>query len=105
VELPDVRDREEIKRVRGKRRPLPSYKKDSDEVYDLGPYEEAENHSHHRILDCSGSIVVCPKTEHAYLHIVKVPNKRALNCRGCGAKLSGATGHGWGKPSESEIEE
>jgi len=105
MELLDVRDYREIRRVREEKESLPSLEKDSDKVYDLGHYEEAENHSHHRILDCEGSIVVCPEIEHAYLHIVKVPNKYTLICRGCEAKLTGATGRGWEIPSESEIEE
>lgn len=100
MELPDVHNQREIKRVRKKKEPLSDYERDSDEVYDLGSYEEAENHSHHRILDCEGSIVVCPKTKHAYLHIIKVPNKYTLICRGCDTELAGATGQGWGTPSE-----
>jgi len=101
--LPDLHNYREIRRVREEREQLPDVEGDSDEVYDLGYYEKAKNHRHHRILDCEGSIVVCPKTEHSYLHIIKVPNKSVLKCRGCGTKLIGATGRGWETPSEENV--
>jgi len=94
--LPKLPDEDEIRRIVRKKDPLPKMKRDSDDVYDLGPVsrilpEECgkEITKDHTILDTPWGycINMCPETERGYLHIIKVPNKFALICRGCGAEI------------------
>jgi len=71
---------------------MPPVKDDSDIVYDLGlemgdfdKYRRDE----HLIQDNHRGFVIltCPKVKRSYLHEIQVPNKRRLNCRGCGAEV------------------
>lgn len=57
--------------------------RDSDQVEDLGLEFKGKKHL---IFENYGgkSKLYCPKTKHVYLHIISVPNKFALLCRGCG---------------------
>jgi hypothetical protein len=57
---------------------------DSDTVHDLGPSPK-QYHQHKIMENHDGTCdLYCPSTGHAYKHIIKVPNKNELICRGCG---------------------
>ena len=73
---------------------LPKEENDSDLVYDLGKTDKPTKKSPgqkskgHHIGEFPGKcLVYCPKTKHAYAHIIQVPNKFALLCRGCGLDI------------------
>ena len=61
---------------------------DSDRVIDLGFEFRSDKHEirdeHRGDGKCK---LYCPKTKHVYLHIISVPNKFALLCRGCGETI------------------
>ena len=56
---------------------------DSDQVTDLGP--TIKNSKKHILADSHDGkcTLYCPSTKHKYLHLINVPNKFALICRGC----------------------
>jgi len=58
---------------------------DSDCVTDMG---ESPKHYHsHKILENHDGTcdLYCPTSRHFYKHIIRVPNKNELICRGCGS--------------------
>lgn len=67
---------------------------DSDRVVDLGEtkvrlLERLKLGKKHQINDTHDGKckVYCPLTKHTYLHLINVPNKFALLCRGCGETI------------------
>ena len=59
---------------------------DSDEVTDLGKSPQKGN-KHVATSNNGSATCYCPKTKHIYKHVIKVPNKFALICRGCGKDI------------------
>jgi hypothetical protein len=65
---------------------LPPIDGDSDDVIALSTATLLEFFSKkHKIIDSHDGwiIIICPKTQKKYLHIINVPNKQSLLCRGC----------------------
>lgn len=65
-----------------------SLSNDSDEVTDLGPSTKFKKHTIVPVSKTSGKVsLYCPKTSHIYMHVINVPCKTSLICRGCGEEI------------------
>lgn len=89
--IPDATNAKWQEQVTGVNPPLPDLvilcPNDSDTVTDMG--QSPKQFHLHKIMDHHGTCdLYCPVTGHNYKHIIQVPNKNELICRGCGKLIT-----------------